>query len=168
MTRQLVARLAAAGLLLSLTACGGGGIETADADDGASLRLPSQIVGLRVQPESIDPEDLEQIDRPYVDSVAVFSMREDDLLRATIQIARFNRAARPDDETFQASIIGLLGGQRSFELLVGDTVVNTTTGTSQNIFSWFAGRGMFVLAVQQDYEFPRTLLRRLIDLELEL
>jgi hypothetical protein len=44
--------------------------------------------------------------------------------------------------------------------------VYLTTGNDQNIFMWFADRGFFVLSVRDDYEFPRTLLRRLVEMEI--
>lgn len=164
-----LAGLALVGLLLTGAACGDDEVDAAAQEPtAASLDLPAQIVGLSVQPEQISAGDLEQIDRPYVDSIAVFSLREDKLLRATLQVSRFNRLARPEDSDFRGSIIGVLGGQRPYELTVEDTEVTATTGTSQSIFAWFGGRGMFVLSVQQDYPFPRTLLRRLVERDLEL
>ena len=169
MRRSAIA-LAAIVALASLSGCGSGDVQAADPGTGESaiLPLPSQIAGLRVVAETLSEEDLAKIDRPYVDTISVFSLREKDLLRATIQIARFNRVARPDDNEFRGSIIGVLGGRRPVELNVGGTTINATAGTAQNIFAWFSGRGMFVLSVQQDYPFPRTLLRRLIDLDLKL
>jgi hypothetical protein len=160
---------AAAISLVLLASCSSNDVAAEDEQaTAASLNLPTQIVGLKVVPEELEEEDLDKVDRPYVDNLAVFSLREGKLLRATLQVARFNRAARPDDDAFRGQILGLLGGQQPFDINVGDTEVNTTTGTGQNVFAWFGGRGMFILSVQQDYPFPRTLLRRLIDRDLEL
>lgn len=169
MTRAALGALLIALALGSLSACSRE-VEVVGPGEasGAALPLPTQLVGLTVQPEAISPKDLEKIDRPYVDSLAVFGLRDGELLRATLQVARFNSVARPEDSDFRRSIIGVIGGRTPFELNVGGQTVNATTGTSQSIFSWFEGRGMFVLSIQQDYEFPRTLLRRLIDLDLEL
>ena len=168
--RRLVALAAAAAMMLTFSvSCGGDDIAASDETaTAASLNLPAQIVGLRVVPEELEEEDLDKIDRPYVDNLAVFSLREEKLLRATLQVARFNRVARPDESAFRGQILGLLGGQRPFDITVGDTEVNATTGTGQNVFAWFGGRGMFILSIQQDYPFPRTLLRRLIERDLEL
>jgi hypothetical protein len=168
--RKAAALLAAAtATLLLLGACASGDVEVSDNNaTAASLRLPQQIVGLRLVPETIKAATLEKIDRPYIDNLAVFSLRDGKLLKATLQVARFNRLARPDDASFRGEIIGVLGGQRPFEITIGDKTVNATTGTGQSIFSWFGGRGMFVLSVQQDYPFPRTLLRRLVERDLEL
>ena len=133
----------------------------------AVLELPAQLVGLSVVPEDVG-SNLETIDRPYVDSVAVFSMRDGDLLKATLQVARFNRLARPGDASFRNSIVSTIGGRRPVAFRVADTIVHSTAASEQNLFAWFAEDGFFVLSVQKDFEFPRTLLRRLVELNLEL
>jgi hypothetical protein len=46
--------------------------------------------------------------------------------------------------------------------------VFATTAAEQTVFVWFDEEGMFVLSVQKDFKFPRTLLRRMIDLELSI
>lgn len=171
MTRVKKAVFAFAAFVLlagSFSSCSSNDIEASEPTTAASLNLPAQIVGLKLVAESLDEEDLDKIDRPYIDNLAVFSLREGKLLRATLQVARFNRAARPEDSSFRGQIIGVLGGQRPYEMLVDDTQVHATAGTGQNIFAWFGGRGMFILSVQRDYPFPRTLLRRMIERDLSL
>jgi hypothetical protein len=137
------------------------------AADPARLRLPQQIVGLQVGAEKVG-EDLKAVRRPYVDTVAVFSLREEDLLRASLQINRFNRAARPEDRSFREQIVSTIGGTAPLLLRVGKERVFATTASEQTVFVWFAEGGMFVLSVQKDFQFPRTLLRRFIELDLSL
>lgn len=163
--RGSFARLVAAATFLLLTsACGG----NSSADVGArqvetaGVRLSSQVLGLSVGAESVGAK-LEQAQRPFVDSIGLFSFRENDLVRATLQVSRFNSQARPEEESFRRQIIGLLGGSAPQELLVEDSTVYATTGTEQAIFAWFQGRGFFVLSVHRDYEFPRSLLRTLVE-----
>jgi hypothetical protein len=131
------------------------------------ISFPSQVAGLTVKAEDVS-EVVEEIRRPYVDSLAMFSFREDELLRATLQMARFNRLARPRDPSFRRSITGLLGGSRPLELRVGEQTVFSTSGNRQDVFMWFTDKGFFVLSVHQDYVFPRTLLRRVIDQDISL
>lgn len=154
-------------LVLPVAACGGGGVSQAGTDDPGSLRLPTQVVGLRVQQEDVQPQ-LEEVERPYVDSVAVFSLREEDLLRATLQVAHFNRLARPGDEQFRGDVLSTIGGQEPVEFTVEDTTVTATGNTDQDIFAWFEGDRMFILSVARDFEFPRTLLRRILELDLSI
>ncbi len=157
-------RVLVAGALLALAAvgCGGGGVEDTAAAGPAQANLPQQILGLRVKPEDIS-NNLKAIKRPYVDSVAVFSLRDGDLLRASLQVSRFNGAARPKDPDFIGTIVSTIGGAAQESIRVSNETVYATTASDQIVFTWFRGHGMFVLAVQRQYEFPRTLLRRLID-----
>lgn len=131
------------------------------------VTLPSQVLGLKVAKEQVS-KDVLKVDRPYIDSVGIFSMRENDLLRATLQVSRMNAVARPKSNSFRNSIINLMGTTSPQKLLVSDTVVYNTAGNKQSLFVWFEGRGFYVLSVHEDYEFPRTLLRRMIDLEQKL
>ena len=139
------------------------GIGTVEA---AGIRIPKQLLGLLVQGEDI-AKQAAGIKQSYVDSNGMFSMREDDLLRATLQVSRLSRFARPKSEGFRKSIAALLGGTTPTQLRVGDTLVSSTGGNKQSIYVWFRGRGMFILSIHRDYEFPRTLLRRVVSLELK-
>jgi hypothetical protein len=151
-------------LLALTTACSSGVRVITGGGDVQSpvIAIPTQILGLKTAQEDVSKK-LTDIRRPYLDAVAVFSLREDELLRATLQLSRFNRLARPGSDRFRASVIGLLGSSRPLALRVGDTTVYSTSGNKQNVFVWFAGRGFYVLSVHQDYNFPRTLLRKVID-----
>lgn len=132
-----------------------------------TIRFPSQLVGLEVVPEDVS-KVVAAVKRPYVDSLTVFSFREKELLRATLQLSRFNRLARPNDAKFRASIIGLLGSSRPLLIRVGETTVYVTAGNKQNVFVWFTDDGLFVLSVTLDYAFPKTLLRRVIEQDVQL
>jgi hypothetical protein len=158
----------AVAFFLASTACGSGGADDAQAEAvAARLQLPQQIVGLTVEPEKVGA-GLKRVDRPYVDTVAVFSLRDKDLLRASLQINRFNRAARPEDDNFRQTIVSTIGGSAPLELRIEKQHVYATTASDQEVYTWFDKNGMFVLAVQKDFEFPRTLLRRLIEQDLGL
>jgi len=112
-------------------------------------------------------EELDDVERPYVDSVAVFSLREaDDLLQATLQVSRFNSRARPDDAGFRGSIVSTVGSTRPREIVVGGRTVSVTSASSQDVFVWFTETGLFVLSISKDFPFPRTLLRGALGLEL--
>lgn len=164
---------ATAFLVLLLPACGGDeGSQVAAATGGkqvetAGVALPSQILGLVVKPEDVS-KLLKEAKRPFVDSVGLFSLRENDLVRATLQVSRFNFLASPKSPEFRSSIIDQLGSRRPERVRVGETLVYVTFGNEQHIFAWFEGRGFFILTAHQNYEFPRTLLRRLLELKQDL
>lgn len=128
------------------------------------VKLPDQIIGLKVVPEKVDKEVL-KVDRPYIDGIGVFSLRENDLLRATLQVSHLNSVARPKSKAFKDSVIGLMGSSTPIEIQVGKVTVYNTAGNKQSLFVWFEERGFFVLSIHEDYEFPRTLLRRVVELE---
>lgn len=153
--------LAALFVLLGSMACATGTENAKAAPGPAELSIPGQILGLRVVPEDVQGQ-LGNVKRPYVDTVAVFSLRDEDLLRASLQVSRFNRAARPEDADFRRDIVSTIGGSAQNEYRVGDDTVYTTSASDQIVFVWFERNGMFVLAVQRDFPFPRTLVRRLV------
>lgn len=132
----------------------------------SAIGIPTQILGLKVQSEDISKQTVD-IKRSYADSLGMFSMRESDLLRATLQVSRLSRIARPQSRSFRRSIVELLGGSTPVQFQVGETTVYSTSGNKQNIFAWFDGRGLFILSVHQDYEFPRTLLRKVVALDIK-
>lgn len=159
-------------VLVSLlaAACGGGGGAATSSPappESAQIAFPERILGLRVEPADI-ADRLEGAEQPFVDSVGMFTMREDDLLRATFQASRFTQEARPEDPEFRGAILSRIGTTAPREVRVGDQQVFITSGQNQNVFIWFREQGFFVLTVTREFGFPRTLLRRVLDLGLEL
>lgn len=160
-------RLIAAALLFVASGCGEGTSNVVGVVTGGGqvqtpkIRLPSQILGLHVKPEDVSKQ-LDAAKRPYLKNVGLFSLREGDLVRSTFQISHFNALARPDSAEFRSSIIGLLGSTRPQRILVGDVLVYITSGNEQHIFAWYEEEAFYVLTVHKEYEFPRTLLRRMI------
>jgi hypothetical protein len=140
---------------------------TARAPADTEVALPSKILGLKVVKENVRA-NLSNVQQTYLQSVGLFSFREgDDLLRATIQIGRFNDVADQDKARFRDEIIGELGATVPVKLRVGDDTVYLSTGSDTNIFSWFDDVGFYVLSIRSDFAFPRTLLRKLIEMELQ-
>ena len=156
--------------VIGTAACGG-------SDDDAlaqapakppEIRIPSELLGLAVGAEDIRSQ-IDQTEQPYIDSVGLFAFRQGkDLLQATLQLSRFTPGARPESASFRGSIISRIGGTAPREVRVGDREIFLTTGRNQVVFIWFDKRGFFVLTIRRDYAFPRTLLRRILDLGIEL
>ncbi|MEO7818838.1 MAG: hypothetical protein ABIS18_06815 [Actinomycetota bacterium] len=153
---------------LSLGACSNSLIEritgTGKIAGAREVAIPETILGLGVDQYSVSEQVL-LVDRPYVDSVGLFAMREKDLLRATLQVSHLNSVARPRSEAFRRSIINLMGTSTPIEVQVEKTRIFSTSGNRQSLFVWFEKRTFYVLSVHEDYEFPRTLLREVIGLE---
>lgn len=133
----------------------------------AGISLPQQVLGLQVKPEDVSAK-LKDVKRTYISSTGLFSFRESDLVRATLQVSKFNLLANPKNLTFRKSIVDRLGSTKPQTVRIGDQTVYMTTSNEQQVFAWFEGKGFFVLSVHRNYEFPRTLLRRLVGVENQL
>lgn len=156
--------LAALALLLAVAACDSGSeAHERPAAARAVAKLPSQLLGLKVVEENVT-RDIRGVSRTYVDSLGLFSFREsDDLLRATLQIGRFNDVAEPRKQKFRNAIVAQLGATSPTQVRVGNTITYLTSGSEQSIFSWFDPKGFYVLSIRSDYPFPRALLRKLVE-----
>lgn len=165
MRRPAVAALA----LLALAAACGDGTQAATAPTSvkATVNLPSQVLGLRVVRENVSSE-VKGVTASYLDSIGLFSFREkSNLLRATLQVGRFNKVAAPQKAKFRDAIIGQLGSTVPIRLRVGTSDVWLSAGSDQAVYSWFAGDAFYVLSVRSDYPFQRTLLRRLMQAQVQ-
>lgn len=135
-------------------------------DTISSSLLPSTVLGLNVTAEDIS-DQLSTQHRAFVREVSLFGLRDDDLLKATLQVSRFNDEAKPDEKEFRNRILRDIGQTVPKEFRLGGARVHVTTGNQQTIAIWFKGDLMMILAVRSDYDRPRTLLRTLLDLDLE-
>jgi hypothetical protein len=158
--------------LVALVSASCGGTESSAATSTprrpAQIELPSVLLGLNVDSEDIASQ-VKQSEQPYVDSVGLFAFRKGkDVLEATLQVSRFTPDARPESADFRGSIISRIGGASPRQVRIDNERVFLTSGRNQVVFIWFKERGFFVLTVRRDYPFPRTLVRRLIDMKLSV
>jgi len=168
-SRALVAGLLV-GCLLTFAACAPQGESSSRAvtpaqPKAAEVDLPDQILGLGVVQEDISKDVAEVKSATYISSVALFSMREGDLLQATLQIASLNELAKPNSEKFRKQVMGLVGGSTLEQLKIGEENVYMSSGAQQILYAWFKGNGFNVLTVRRAYPFRRTLLRKLLVLD---
>lgn len=171
----LMLRLVAGSLviLMATAGCGGGGpdlertITGAGAIRPAPFSLPGQLLGLQVAQEDI-ADQIQESRRPYLNNVGLFSLRENDLVRATFQVSRFNDLARPNSAEFRNAIVQQVSARRPLQMSIGEQLIYATLENEQQIFLWFRDDWFYVLTVHGEYEFPITLLRRLVELEKHL
>jgi hypothetical protein len=168
--RRTSLRLVAGCLLaaVSLTACSSDDPEPARnvTAEPSSARLPAKVLGLEVVEEKVG-QNISDVQRTYLRSIGLFSFREgDDLLRATLQVSEFNEVAPNERERFRDSVIGQLGTSVPIELRVGEEKLFLAAGGEQNIYAWFDDHGFYALSVRSDYPFPRTMVRKLLGLEI--
>jgi hypothetical protein len=132
----------------------------------SAARLPEKILGLEVHEEKIG-QNITDVQRTYLRSIGLFSFREgEELLRATLQVSEFNDVAPNERERFRDSVIGQLGTSVPVELRVGDDKLFLAAGGEQSIYAWFDELGFYALSVRSDYPFPRTMVRKLLNMEI--
>jgi hypothetical protein len=120
--------------------------------------IPPDLLGLRVTQEETK-DYVAEIDRSYLEKFGLYSLREGDVLQATLQVSKFVGDADYQSETFRARLIAQIGSSKAEAFRMGDTTLSMTTGTKQQIAVWFRDGYMFVLSVRDDYPQPRKLLR---------
>jgi hypothetical protein len=157
-----------AALVLSATACRGSQEGQASGSPRPiSVDVPTQVLGLSVTQEDVSGQVIPYKNRSYLDTFGLFSLRDGDLLKATLQMGRFGQVADEGNDTFRRQIIGLMGTSSPREIRVSNETVWSSTGSQQSVFAWFKGRGFYVLTVHKEFPFELTLLRKLMSLEQE-
>ena len=170
--RALAGVLAVAGLAATLGACGGGGDDAfaEQALAGTEIQavegdlLPPEFLGLAVAKEDV-AGSLASTKRSYVEATSLYSLRDGDLLQATLQVSRFTAKAEHSTPAFRNSLLNQIGGTRPRTVRVGDDTVYLTSGTKQQLAVWFRDRYMLILATREDYPTPRTLIREALQVE---
>ncbi len=125
--------------------------------------LPADLLGLRIAPEDVT-EDLGKVPAAFIDALSLYSLRKDDLVMATLQVSRFSDGADVEEEKFRQTVVNQIGSTAPRTVRLGGETVYLTTGTKQSIGVWFKGRHLFVLATRADYDEPRTLLRKALEI----
>jgi hypothetical protein len=125
--------------------------------------MPPQVLDLAVTPESI--EAAQGIRRPYIEAVALHSLRRGALLQATLQVSRFHESADVNSARFRGAVVRQIGSTVPRQFHMGRDTVWLTEGRRQSIAIWFRDNHVFVLATRDEYEQPRALLRALLEVE---
>ena len=125
--------------------------------------LPPDVLGLKIAPEDVS-QHLAKVPAAFIDALSLYSLRKDDLVMATLQVSRFNDGADAEDEKFRQTVVNQIGSTAPRIVRLGGETVYLTTGTKQSIGVWFKDRHLFVLATRADYDEPRTLLRKALEI----
>lgn len=162
---RAIGALALIGALVS--GCSNGGAQASDrpapliGSDRAEVgdAVPATIAGLVSQEEDVSEPLEEAGDRAYVSDVRLWSLRQGDRLRATIQVARFDPDAPVEDEAFRRSVTAQLKGAAPRERKVGDEMVFVSGSTQQVFYAWFRGVHLVLVAIPTETPGGRTILR---------
>jgi len=126
--------------------------------------LPPDLLGLAIAREDVS-EDLAKVPSAFIDALSLYSLRHNDLVQATLQVSRFNDGADVEADKFRQTVVNQIGSSAPRTVRLGGSTVYLTTGTKQSIGVWFKGRYLFVLATRADYDEPRTLLRKALEIQ---
>ena len=126
--------------------------------------LPAEILGLKLAPENVS-EEIAKVPAAFIDSLSLYSLRKEDLVMATLQVSRFNDGADVKADKFRQTVVNQIGSTAPRTVRLGGETVYLTTGTKQSIGVWFKDRYLFVLATRADYDEPRTLLRKALEIK---
>jgi hypothetical protein len=126
--------------------------------------LPSDLLGLAIAKEDVS-KDLAKVPSAFIDSLSLYSLRHNDLVQATLQVSRFNDGADVAADKFRQTVVNQIGSSAPRTVRLGGSTVYLTTGTKQSIGVWFKDRYLFVLATRADYDEPRTLLRKALEIQ---
>ena len=125
--------------------------------------LPADLLGLKLAPENVG-EEVAKVPSAFIDGLSLYSLRKDELVMATLQVSRFNDGADVEADKFRQTVVNQIGSTAPRTVRLGGETVYLTTGMKQSIGVWFKGRHLFVLATRADYDEPRTLLRKALEI----
>lgn len=150
--------------VLSVAGCATGDrtVAAVAAPDGGKVKedaVPAKLVGLTTSPEDVSKPLEEAGDRAYVTGVALWSLREGERLRATLQLARFAPDAPSQTEEFQRRVAAQIGGTVPRARRVDDERVYVSAGNRQVYYAWFRRGHLLLLSVPTETRNGRALLR---------
>ncbi|HUR49812.1 MAG TPA: hypothetical protein VMY88_09860 [Acidimicrobiales bacterium] len=130
--------------------------------------VPPSLVGLRTEQEDVSALEEEAGDDSYLASTRLWSLRENERLRATLQIGRFvpdaGGTGEKEERDFRLRIVSQIGQTAPRLRVLGGEDVYVTVANSQPVYVWFRSRLLFVLSVDKSVVEPRTLLREALEL----
>lgn len=165
----LIALTIAMSILASGCVRGGSSFSGSEGKDIKQLPpelVPTEVLDLKVGREDMS-STLQNAKRAYIDGVGLYGFRKDELLQATLQVSKLNDKADYREPSFRAAIVNQIGGSVPRLVRVGRENVWLTRGTKQSLSIWFRDEYLLVLAVREDYDKPRTLLREALQLDFQ-
>ncbi len=126
--------------------------------------LPQTLAGLDVHVEGVK-NLLAETQNSYVGAVGLYSLRQNNLVIATLQISKLTDKFDYKSEKQRSLLASKVGGARPELHRLGSQTVYLTQGLRQSLSVWFYGRYLFILSARQDFDKPRTLLREAVAIQ---
>lgn len=130
-----------------------------------ATHMPPALLGMKLEPEKAAELVKSGGKQPYVKEIGLFALRREELLQATLQVSRFTAEARVDDPQFRATLAQQVSASEPQVLRMGQHQVYMSAGQKQSLVVWFKEHTMFVLAIRQEFEQPRALLREALEIK---
>ena len=164
--RVLMSSAAACALFAS---CGGDGTAVQHKVEAIESRelLPATVLDLNVAPEAVK-EKLKAPGATYAQSLGLYSFRKGELLQATLQVTRLRDDARVDESDFRNRVVRGIATGEITQMKMGQKMVWLSQSLRQNVAIWFDGHKMFVLSAREEFDRPRTLLRQLLEMKVDV
>lgn len=164
MTRQPPTAALAAAALLAVLASGCakealGGTAGKDIKSLPAKTLPAKLGALTVKQENVK-KALAEAEHSYANAVGFYSLREDKMVQATVQVSEFGPEARLGDKDFRKQLVDQSSPGTATALNVGSGTVMQSTGTKSTVSIWFSKGRMVVLTVLSSYDGARGLLEQ--------
>lgn len=122
--------------------------------------VPTTIGGLTSAPEDITPLVKKHLGpKSYLTSTRLWSLRDGQRLRGTLQVGKLVPDAEPRSREFQRLVVARIGQAGARRRVVGDTSLWVTVSNEQALYIWFRPQHVLILSVAGDFPKPRALLR---------
>jgi len=120
--------------------------------------VPPSLLGLASKPEDVSRPMKQAGAKAYVSDIRLWSLREGDRLRATVEVGRFSADA-PDSASFRAHVAEQVGSAAARPRRIGQQFVYVSAGNRQVFYLWYRGQSFVLLGVPADAGIGRSLLR---------
>ena len=154
MKTRVLLRVAGALVALVVVAIG-----AATAGAKTSVTVPSSLNGLTTTRANVTGAVKQAGQAQYLDSVELYTLRSGKLLQATLQVGHLSDQSRFASLNAQRGTASLMGSTVPLVLRVSGSPVYLTSSRRLSIMVWFRHGYMYVLAVRDTYNEPKTLLR---------
>ena len=165
--KRVPAAVVVAAVAVVMSACGS---PSSTGVSGTAIKaLPPNAVPATLGDLEVHAEGVQNLvastKNTYVTAVGLYSLRQTNLVKATLQVSRLTDKFDYRSDKARALLADKIGGSRSDPHRVGSDIVYLTQGLRQQISAWFRSRYLFVLSVREDYAGQRALLRDALDVK---
>jgi hypothetical protein len=120
---------------------------------------------LTVSPEKL-PSGISKNSETYARAIGFYSLRQNQLVEATLEIVHLGTNANWSSAGFQSSLVGQVAGGVPSTLQLSGHTVYEATATGSGMTMWFDGPYFYVLSIRSDYKSPRSLLESALGVSL--